>query len=71
MPARRTYQQGGWIDFKAYTADSCPSVLGVNSKSGMLKADSLILIGQSDLAYIAGAAGLKHESSRSTEITNR
>ena len=73
MPARRTYQQGGWIDFKAYAADSCPSVLGVNSKSGMLKADSLILIGRCDLAYIAvaGAAGPKHESSRSTEVTNR
>ena len=56
MPARRTYQQGGWIDFKAYAADSCTSVLGVNSKSGMLKADPLILIGRCDLAYIAGVA---------------
>ena len=67
MPARRTYQQGGWIDYKAYTADPCPSVLEVNGVSGMPTADSLILIGQCELAYIAGAAGPKHESSRSTE----
>ena len=55
MPARRTYQQGGWIDFKTCAADPGPSLLGVKGESGMLTADSLILIGRCDLAYIAGA----------------
>ena len=86
MPARCTYQQGGWIDFKVYAADSCLSVLGVNSKNGMLKADPLILIGRIEIgagplensywsiqaSLFSSGAAAKHESNNQQKSkTNR